>query len=256
MPSIGAYYRDAQLRVRAAAKRHFSYRSRLVSRFLLGGDSEKPTFGLDKLDLRLQDQIDLSPQYYIEVGANDGVAQSNTLGLEILYGWTGLLIEPAAATFAQLKRNRSRRRNRLIRAACVSFSFNQPEVQLIFSNLMSVAIGLDSSISNPYAHAKKGERFLSDPQSSGVESVPAVTLTRALEDAGAPREIGLLSLDVEGAELEVLKGIDFGRYRIRWILVEARNLRQIRSYLEMFGYELQSQLSHHDYLFREATVAR
>ena len=36
---------------------------------------------------------------FIEVGAADGVDQSNTLLLEIKYSWTGLLVEPISDQF-------------------------------------------------------------------------------------------------------------------------------------------------------------
>jgi FkbM family methyltransferase len=49
--------------------------------------------------------------------------------------------------------------------------------------------------------------------------VPARTLTSVLEEANAPR-IDLLSLDVEGYELKVPKGLDLRRYRPRVVVVE------------------------------------
>ena len=32
--------------------------------------------------------------FYIEIGANNGIDQSNTKMLEVYYGWRGVLIEP------------------------------------------------------------------------------------------------------------------------------------------------------------------
>lgn len=253
LPTLGAYFRDFLSRGRENLRKSVSYRSRTLSRLFVGLTGTR-SFGLNGLDLRLQEQIDLDSQYYIEVGANDGVDQSNTLGLELFYGWTGLLIEPAKSTFAELEKNRSHRRNSLRRAACVSFGYRKPEVRLFFSDLMSVAVGLESTIGDPYKHVKQGERFLTDSQKLGIESVPAITLTSALEEAGAPRIIGLLALDVEGAELEVLKGIDFQRFRIRWILVEAREPAEIDSFLARYGFTMQAKLSSHDYLFRDTEL--
>lgn len=249
MASAGAYFRDVLFMLRSVAKRWFSYRLIWVAR-LFGYARKERGFGLDDLDTRLYEAIDLSSQFYIELGANDGVAQSNSLGLEMFYGWRGLLIEPVSESFRELRKNRSKRRNGLIRAACVSFGFKGSEVEMVVSNLMSTTPVLESDIEDPIEHARMGRKFLSPSQSVYCETVPATTLTNCLVSVGAPRTIGLLILDVEGAELEVLKGIDMDLFWIRWILVESRDLERMANFLTQFGYRLQAQLSFHDYLFR------
>jgi hypothetical protein len=52
----------------------------------------------------------------------------------------------------------------------------------------------------------------------------AVTLGDILERANAPRFIHFVSLDIEGAELEALKGFPFDKYEIGVLAVE-HNLR-------------------------------
>lgn len=230
-------------------RRFFGFRVKWLSRVLIQFDRSAESFGLDGLDLKLTASINTAPSYYIEIGANDGVSQSNTLLLELLHGWHGLLIEPVPSTFQRLKRNRSSRRNFLLRAACKSEETSAQVVDLLYSNLMTVSLGMDSDIADPAAHAMKGQKYLGPEDVVHQESAPAVTLTQALNLAGAPREIGLLSLDVEGVELEVLRGLDFGTYNVEWILVEVRDLPRVRDYLSAFGFTLQAKLSHHDYLF-------
>ncbi len=250
MPSARAYFADFRHRLQKLARRLFSFRYRALGRFVVGNPREAPSFGLNGLDTKLRECIDTAPNYYIEIGANDGVAQSNTLSLELFYGWRGLLIEPVEETFLKLKQNRNGKRNSLIQAACVSFEHPGSTVTMHYANLMSIAAGLDSDIADPVAHAKEGEKFLKNHDKMRTEVVPAMTLSRALEVAGAPRSIGLLSLDVEGAELEVLRGIDFDRYRIYTILVESRGVERISNYLASRGYSLRATLSGHDFLFQ------
>lgn len=231
-------------------RRFFGFRIKWLSRVLIQLDPSAQGFGLNSLDLRLIDSINTAPSYYIEIGANDGVSQSNTLLLELLHGWQGLLIEPIPSTFKRLKRNRSSRRNFLLKAACKSEETTGDVVELLYSNLMTVSLGMDSDIADPAAHALNGQKYLGPKGVVYEESAPAITLTQALNLAGAPREIGLLSLDVEGVELEVLRGLDFGAYSVEWILVEVRDFPRIRDYLTARGFTLQAKLSDHDYLFR------
>jgi hypothetical protein len=58
-------------------------------------------------------------------------------------------------------------------------------------------------------------------------------------------------IDLEGAEIEVLKGIDNNKYRFKYICVESRDINKISIYLNAYGYVLVENLTHHDYLFKK-----
>jgi hypothetical protein len=70
-----------------------------------------------------------------------------------------------------------------------------------------------------------------------------------LVETDLPHIIDLLSLDVEGSEISVLKGINHSNYRFAFTLVECRNIKIMREYLETKDYEYYEQLSPHDFLF-------
>jgi hypothetical protein len=55
-------------------------------------------FALDNLDVKLERYLDFDGGTFVEAGANDGVAQSNTLYFEWRRGWRGLLIEPCRSS--------------------------------------------------------------------------------------------------------------------------------------------------------------
>jgi len=76
--------------------------------------------------------------------------------------------------------------------------------------------------------------------------VPARTLTSILDEV-AMSPIDLLSLDVEGFEIEVLKGLDFVKHKPRYILVECLN-QNLKEDMDLF-------LSEH-YRFVEAFTYR
>ena len=98
---------------------------------------------------------------------------------------------------------------------------------------MSAPIGLDSDIKDPHAPAKLGGQFLGDGEAVFEFGAVARTLNSLLLDADAPKLIDFLSLDVEGAELEVLKGVDHHAYRFKFLLVECRDFTRLNDYLQV-----------------------
>ena len=190
--------------------------------------------------------------YYVELGANDGKNQSNSIFFERTLGWTGVLIEPTPNNYLLCKKNRSRKSNKIFCAACVPFDFDESFIRMTYGKLVSTPF-LEGSSIDPIHRAKDGE----DMESSEIPIFGAVArpLNDILTEAGAPRNIDLLSLDVEGGELGVLKGVDFQQFSFRFILVETETLSEVSIYLESFGYEMVSPLSHHDYLFQKHPTA-
>ena len=60
----------------------------------------------------------------------------------------------------------------------------------------------------------------------------------------------ILSVDVEGWELEVLKGIDFKKYTPKVLLVEnVLNNPEYNSYLSQYGYKLIDFIENQDQLY-------
>ena len=207
-------------------------------------------FALNELDKALKKYLDYRGGYFVELGANDGVSQSNTKHFELFMGWSGVLVEPEPNNYEKCKRFRSRK-SQIFNAACVSFSYEKNEVQLIYSNLMTIAVEGESDIADREEHAKIGMQFLEPGESNYSFSAYARTLNSILLEAGSPTNIDLLSLDVEGAELDVLKGIDHQIFRFRFILIESRSLDTIEQFLGALGYSLVEQLTGHDFLFRD-----
>ena len=60
--------------------------------------------GLHGLDQRLQKYLNYKNGFYVELGANNGVLQSNTLFFEKFKGWTGVLVEPVLHNFFECKK--------------------------------------------------------------------------------------------------------------------------------------------------------
>lgn len=205
-------------------------------------------FSLNQLDRKLEKYVDYDNGYFVELGANDGVTQSNSLYFERHRNWRGLLVEPAPQNFIKCRKNRAAR-TRVYCAACVSVDYAEEFVRIAYSNLMSTSVSLESDIQDPRAHAETGNRFLDKGESVFEFGAVARTLQSLLLEAGAPKRIDFLSLDVEGAELDVLKGVDHAIYRFKYILVECRDFPRLSAYLTQNGYRFVEQLSGQDYLF-------
>ena len=218
-------------------------RSRFCSRIV-----GKQYFGLNDLDKKLLEFVTSKDGYFVELGANDGITQSNTKHFELYRGWHGVLIEPSPNQFNFLKKSRSRR-SQFFNFACVGFDYPYDTVKLLYSNLMTVALQGKNDIQDPKAHAKEGEQFLKKETAFEFEA-EARTLQSILSDANSPPVIDLLSLDVEGGELEVLSGIDFSETNFRHILLETRSIEEITAFLQSKNYVLLAKLTHHDYLFK------
>ncbi len=205
-------------------------------------------WGLDGLDKIIVERLEKRNGYFIEIGANNGIAQSNTKHLELFRDWTGLLVEPDPENFKRLSTTRKRSVAK-IHAACVSFHYELPLVKLYYSNLLTVAENLESTIDDAEAWALGAEFLIPDGGKVREFFAPAKTLTSIMDEVGSPTNVDFFSLDVEGAELEVLKGIDFSRYKFDHLLVELDSPDSVIAFLSGKGYRLLDKISYHDYWF-------
>jgi FkbM family methyltransferase len=205
-------------------------------------------YSINGLDEKIEKYLPFTNGFYVELGANDGVCQSNTLYFERNKNWKGVLVEPTPHNYLKCLANRSIE-NHIFCNACVSFDYKNPFVEIAFANLMSSPIGPESDVLNPVSHAESGKQFLESTDRVFTFGAVAKTLNDLLSISKAPKNIDLLSLDVEGAEIEVLKGIDHKAYRFQYMCIECRDIDKLTSYLNPLGYELKEKLSGHDYLF-------
>lgn len=169
------------------------------------------------------------PGFFVDVGAFDGVHLSNTLSFEE-EGWDGICIEAHPEMFELCRRNR---KARCIHAACVG---NRAGTSVAFE---VETLGLLSGIRLDYADLRRRYEGRGLPfEGTRTISVPVVTLDEVLN--GAP-DVDFISIDVEGTEMDVLRGLDLERFRPRAIVVEANHPaegRRMQNHLRTSGYRL------------------
>jgi FkbM family methyltransferase len=158
--------------------------------------------------------------FFVDVGANDPKKDSQSWHLEEA-GWTGILVEPLPDLAAELRRVR---KAQVFEVACSSPEHAGQVMQL------HVAGPFSSFDPNLAVTGMRADRTI---------DVKVRTLDDVLAEARASAPIDLMSVDVEGHELEVLRGFDFARWKPRLVLLEDHvgNLDKHR-FMTQAGYAL------------------
>lgn len=150
---------------------------------------------------------------FIDIGAHDGIELSNTYLLEQM-GWTGICVEPNRKSYQKLKNNR----NCILDDRAV---YSKSGITLKFSeNIDPTMSGL-----TPY----------------GLQEVLTISLNDLCEQNNIS-QIDYISLDVEGAELEILQAFNFNKYKVKCWTIE-HNLYS-NGNLQNFGSIMQILLGH------------
>lgn len=179
--------------------------------------------------------------FFIELGAFDGLVQSNTAFFEKYKKWTGILIEPSREKYSLCLENRP------------------------LSKCFNVACSYENNMQVKFNHENGMCSKVSD---SGEYECLTRTLEDILDECNVKCSIDFLSLDVEGYELEVLKGLNLEKYRPNYMLIELweSNEVDVKEFLHNNGYKCLCNFSnynkienpnwgtdgyHNDYLFED-----
>lgn len=189
--------------------------------------------------------------FFIDVGANDGLQLSNTLFFEQFLGWTGICIEPLPETFLKLQQNRPN---------CINLNVAIDETEQTMDFLANT--GYNEMLSGLYKHyyeqhkqriSKENNEFHSSSKMIKVDTLRLESILDAIEI----NHVDLLKIDVEGAEMSVLKSINFDKVTIDVILVECNYHQQyidISKFLIPKGFVQHGQKIGSDYIFVHNTA--
>ena len=166
--------------------------------------------------------------YFVEIGANDGKYLSNTFTLEKIFGWNGLLSEVNSSLTQTLFHNRPK---------------SKIDVRAV-DEISGVKKCFKRSKNSEYS-ALEGFSVHTDQFIDSIsELVETINLTDLLEECKSPKCIDFLSIDTEGNEFDILKGLNFNLFRFNYIAVEvndidgalSRNQEEITKILSSNGY--------------------
>jgi FkbM family methyltransferase len=143
--------------------------------------------------------------FYVDVGAHDGISINNTLYFEKNNNWTGINIEPIKSVFNKLVSNRPNNIN-LNYAVCN----NNGETEFLCNTGATEMISGIKSSFDP----RHFQRLQNENKQMGSTTEVIKVNTKKLEtifDENNISHINYLSIDVEGAEFEVIKSINFDK---------------------------------------------
>jgi FkbM family methyltransferase len=212
---------------------------------------------LNGLDIALERLLPQSGGWYVEAGAYDGFQKSNSYYFARMKRWRGVLIEPLPklASICQQRRAES---------IVVSCALGAPEAEgstlkLRHAGLMTMVCGVLGDDDKERKRAIEGLAMQGLPVAEHLLEVPVRTLTSVLKETMTPSDFDLLSLDVEGFEVDVLRGLDLQLYCPKAICIEVRHenlvavTRLLQSYYEK-PLHLTSNDNYTDCFFRRIQV--
>ena len=144
---------------------------------------------------------------FIDVGASDGITNSNSYLLETWYSYRGICVEPGP------------RKGLLAWTRPRCFKSNSPVGNVDGREVAFVA----GARTSEHSHMQQGSgartstlgRLIKDFQTARGECTPECR----------PLEFGLVSVDVEGFERDVLEGFPFDKHKIKVLFVEENGKR-------------------------------
>jgi FkbM family methyltransferase len=140
--------------------------------------------------------------FFLDVGANEPEQGSQTWLLE-QQGWQGILVEPQAQLCERLRQGRPR--SRVLQVACGAPG-HPPEMPFFVADAPSKSSLVKNLVEASTTYVR-------------TEMVRMMTLDALLAEAGNPR-LDFVSIDVEGTQLDVLRGFTLQRHKPGLVLLE------------------------------------
>jgi len=145
--------------------------------------------------------------FFIEIGAHNGIDDSNAYVLEKDFGWQGICVEPHTYSFEALEKNRSC----ICENVCISG---------LNGKVKFIQRGRRRQISGIYADFSDDVIIEKAENGHPIIEKDSITLLKLLKKNKCNKIIDYLSIDIEGAEFNMLQFFPFDDYKFLTITVE------------------------------------
>jgi FkbM family methyltransferase len=166
--------------------------------------------------------------FFLDFGGFEGLLHSNTFYLEKCLGWQGLLVEPNPKPYRSACAVRS-----CVTINAALYPESRKSIEFTDSHGYSSLLEYQDDDSN---------RETRKAISKGLIHVDTINPTELMDRFSVPEHVDYLSLDVEGAELDVVINIDFEKYRIALLSIEHNHEKDrqeaIRRHMAGYGYQV------------------
>lgn len=183
--------------------------------------------------------------FYVDVGASDGIRFSNSFVLE-KRGWSGICVEAHPFYYNICKKNRKK------------------------AKVYNVAIGDTNGTATFYA-SKHGALSSLDPSAGKIFKkqfkafkgydkeikMPVRTINSLLEENNVEK-VDYITIDIEGTELDAMRGFDLSKYDPELLIIEACTPKRkdaLIAYMQSRGY-VYARPSGSNYIFCKTKEAK
>ena len=175
--------------------------------------------------------------FFIESGGYDGEDLSNSLFFELKRNYTGLLVEPNVFNYKKLLEvNR--------RVFSVNACYSTSGLPMLVDFVNAKALGAIKEIDQKMKLMESLPKQVQQDNLQGESKALCLSFYSILLSVGNP-VVDYLSLDIEGAELPVLKTIPWDKVDIKVLSIECGQIARcnaIDSFIRSVGYKLVYQI--------------
>jgi FkbM family methyltransferase len=185
--------------------------------------------------------------YFIQIGANDGVSGDPIHTFVVRDGWSGILVEPLRDMFDRLVENYRKQKKLIFENVAISdkngmreFWYLKKEDDEVDDVIPAWYEALGSFM--PEVVLKSAKKIPNMEDYMTKEQVKCITFETLVQKHNVEK-IDIVVVDTEGYDFQVIRQIDFERFKPSVILYENKHLKddekkECKRYLRKNGYKL------------------
>ena len=201
------------------------------------------------IDKSLMKIIKKKKGFYLEVGAYNGISESISLRFEKDLKWSGLLIEPNPLHFKYLKKNRSK--NICLNRICLSKEYLNKKLFIKNLNLMSYVVDDKNKLYFKDYPIRRINNMAKEAKLGNFKNYECkIEMLENIFKRHNIKIVDLAIIDVEGSELELLKGVNFRKIKINYFCIESYNFEKLKKFMIKKNYKFVTKLHREDYVFK------